>query len=394
MHQTMEKAIPHKPTLEVLDSLRCIGALAVILFHSFEVYSTSMIDQKVNHGYFAVDFFFLLSGYVLSFSYDDRLDGTKVTSFLKMRLFRLHPTAVCGGVLGLVLFYFGKGDFFPLIAETGILKVFFIFLLTLFIVPVPPCLDIRGYNESYPLNCPLWSLMYEYIGNIFYAFFYRKLSAQMTFLISVFASFFVFDVALDMNCFGFYTGRETTRYYLSFMGGWTLEKSQFYIGVVRFFYSFSVGVFLSKAKIAIKLQNGFYISTLLLSGVLVMPRIGGATTGLLNSIFDGFVILIVLPLIISIGAGSTINNESIRKVSKFISSFSYQTYIVNYPIIYLEMAWVYRNQEEPYYMHVSIWILTVLSVYLTGYVLMRFIDTPVRAYLNQYNTWNAVKRVE
>lgn len=41
-----------------------------------------------------------------------------------------------------------------------------------------PCgngLDVRGWGETNPLNGPNWSLSYEYIGNILYAFVLRRI---------------------------------------------------------------------------------------------------------------------------------------------------------------------------------------------------------------------------
>ncbi len=55
-----------KPRYEILDGLRGIAALMVVLFHIFETYSKGPAEQIINHGYLAVDFFFVLSGFVLA----------------------------------------------------------------------------------------------------------------------------------------------------------------------------------------------------------------------------------------------------------------------------------------------------------------------------------------
>ena len=51
-----------KPHYVLLDGLRGVAALLVIWYHVFEGFATSPIDQRFNHGYLAVDFFFILSG--------------------------------------------------------------------------------------------------------------------------------------------------------------------------------------------------------------------------------------------------------------------------------------------------------------------------------------------
>jgi acyltransferase len=60
-------------------------------FHIFESFATSPLDQVINHGYLAVDFFFMLSGFVIAYAYDDRWDILSVKNFCKRRLIRLQP---------------------------------------------------------------------------------------------------------------------------------------------------------------------------------------------------------------------------------------------------------------------------------------------------------------
>ena len=63
-----------KPRYEILDGLRGVAALIVVAYHLFETYSKGAPYQIINHGYLAVDFFFVLSGFVIGYAYDDRWD--------------------------------------------------------------------------------------------------------------------------------------------------------------------------------------------------------------------------------------------------------------------------------------------------------------------------------
>ncbi len=68
-----------KPHYELLDGLRGVAALLVVFYHIFEGLSFAAggtLITVINHGYLAVDFFFILSGFVIGYAYDDRL-GTK-----------------------------------------------------------------------------------------------------------------------------------------------------------------------------------------------------------------------------------------------------------------------------------------------------------------------------
>ena len=50
-----------KPHYEILDGLRGVAAVMVIIFHLFEAHAGgSHLTQIINHGYLAVDFFFML----------------------------------------------------------------------------------------------------------------------------------------------------------------------------------------------------------------------------------------------------------------------------------------------------------------------------------------------
>ncbi len=64
-----------KPRYEILDGLRGVAAMIVVAFHLFETYSKGPLSQILNHGYLAVDFFFVLSGFVIGYAYDDRWDN-------------------------------------------------------------------------------------------------------------------------------------------------------------------------------------------------------------------------------------------------------------------------------------------------------------------------------
>lgn len=77
-----------------LDSLRGICALAVALFH-YPVISDVSADSFVRNAYLFVDFFFVLSGFVIAKAYEGRLaaPGAK-TSFLIKRFGRVWPLHV------------------------------------------------------------------------------------------------------------------------------------------------------------------------------------------------------------------------------------------------------------------------------------------------------------
>ena len=85
----MNTYLASKPRYEILDGLRGVAAMLVVAYHLFETYYHGGPDQPVNHGYLAVDFFFVLSGFVIGYAYDDRWDKMTTWDFFKRRLIRL-----------------------------------------------------------------------------------------------------------------------------------------------------------------------------------------------------------------------------------------------------------------------------------------------------------------
>ena len=70
-----------KPRYEILDGLRGVASLLVIIFHLGETYCVPGEQQWLNHGYLAVDFFFVLSGFVIGYAYDEHSHDETKTKF-------------------------------------------------------------------------------------------------------------------------------------------------------------------------------------------------------------------------------------------------------------------------------------------------------------------------
>ena len=160
-----------RPRYDLLDGLRGVAAILVIFYHFGEGFATSPVDQMLNHGYLAVDFFFVLSGFVLGYAYDDRWrKGLTASRFMLRRVIRLHPMVILSVALGTVAYLIQGGvqwDGTPVSLHLLLVAL----LLGLLLIPVLPGMgaDVRGNGEMFPLNGPSWSLFFEYIGSILYA---------------------------------------------------------------------------------------------------------------------------------------------------------------------------------------------------------------------------------
>ncbi|MGE5398787.1 MAG: acyltransferase family protein, partial [Ignavibacteriales bacterium] len=154
-----------KSHYQILDGLRGVAAVMVVIFHLFEAFSEgNHLKQIINHGYLAVDFFFVLSGFVIGYAYDDRWGKMTLKDFFKRRLIRLHPMIIVGMVIGAIGFYFSASPIlFPQISSVPLWKLLLVMLVGFTLLPLPASMDIRGWAEMHPLNGPAWSLFFEYV---------------------------------------------------------------------------------------------------------------------------------------------------------------------------------------------------------------------------------------
>ena len=129
---------PAKNHYVILDGLRGVASLMVLAFHLCEPFcDENPVKQVINHGYLAVDFFFMLSGFVIAYAYDDRWTRMTQWEFYKRRLIRLQPMVIMGSLFGAALFYFQTGPAFPLIPATPVWKMLLVMLVGCTLLPLP-----------------------------------------------------------------------------------------------------------------------------------------------------------------------------------------------------------------------------------------------------------------
>lgn len=379
-----------KPRYEILDGLRGVAALTVIIFHLFETYSKGPVFQIVNHGYLAVDFFFVLSGFVVGYAYDDRWDKMSTGSFFKRRLIRLHPMVVVSTLIGASFFYLQDCDAFSNISQTGAGKFLLCILLGILMIPAGKNLDIRGWGETNGFNGPNWTLTYEYVANILYAFFFRHLGKVSLAILVGLCAVLTLNLTLNWDIFGLWADRTAQAY--TVIGGWSLTAPQILIGFTRLLYPFLCGLLLSRTGKYITVKGGFWWCSLLLLIVLCTPYMGDSIN-IRDGIYNAACILFIFPLMVMIGAGSRISGKFSTKVCKFLGDISYPVYIVHYPFIYLQVTWVCHNPEAPLYQHVCVGAGVFFFSVLLAYSLLKSYDEPVREWLKN-KLFKTVKQTE
>lgn len=370
-----------KPHYELLDGLRGIAAILVLFYHIFEGFAFaeatnsegSGVITTLNHGHIAVDFFFILSGFVISYAYDSRWHTMSIGAFFKRRLIRLHPMLIIGAVVGFAAFaYVGFERWDGTAAPTS--WVMTALLLTMFMIPAVPGVpyEVRGNGEMFPLNGPGWSLFFEYIGNILYALIIRRFStkilAAFTLLLGiVHAWFFIGDIS-EYDMIGV---------------GWTIDEINFWGGLVRMLFPLSMGMLLARTFKPHKIKGAFWICSLILIFLFAVPYIKPCGGISLNSLYEFVCIAFIFPFVVWLGACGNSNGKITHKANKLLGDLSYPLYIVHYPIMYIFYAWLI---EKRYYTLEQCWpiaILVIASSIILALLCLKLYDEPVRRWLSK-----------
>ncbi|MBG9390114.1 acyltransferase family protein [Caenimonas aquaedulcis] len=158
MHQAPMSPVPSHATgrFEALDGWRGVCACLVVLFH-FHGFSPIYHSPFIRHSYLFVDFFFVLSGFVIAWNYATRLSTwPDVRRFLVLRIGRVWPLHVV--MLALFVAYelakrfIGTSQSAPLFSgETSPLAIFTNFFLV----------QSLNLHDSLTWNGPSWSISTE-----------------------------------------------------------------------------------------------------------------------------------------------------------------------------------------------------------------------------------------
>jgi peptidoglycan/LPS O-acetylase OafA/YrhL len=156
-------SLTKRQIIPALTGLRGAAAIWVFLYHLFPSYGVPGIEN----GFLGVDVFFLLSGYVLSHVYADRVAPTDITGYLRFlrvriaRIFPLHVFTLC--LLGLiVLFLPGFADRYSMPEQRWSLGAF---IASFFLVQ-----DWAFFLPD-AWNGPSWSLSAEWFAYLIFPLF-------------------------------------------------------------------------------------------------------------------------------------------------------------------------------------------------------------------------------
>lgn len=342
-----------KPHYPILDGLRGTAAILVVIFHLFEGFFPDLTKHPMSHGYLAVDFFYLLSGFVVGYAYDDRWGRMSVGDFFKIRLVRLHPLVILGVLIGAVAFWFDP--FTNGASHVSFGKLLVTVLISFTLIPSP---DVRGWGETHSLDGPCWSLFQEYIANIIYAIFGRKMSKLILWVIVIASATALVWVSVARGNIG---------------TGWGYDT--FWIAVTRMMFPFFAGLLLFRTGKLLRVRHAYIVCSLILAIIFFIPMYK------FNGIYDAASVILVFPLIVAAGAGGEIKGKWL-KICKFSGDISYPIYITHYPFIYIYTMWIAEKKPTPQQV-IPVAIGLFVFFMLLAYAALKLYDEPVRAWLKK-----------
>lgn len=334
-----------------LDVLRGYAAIVVLIFHA----ESKIGVQMLSGGYLAVDTFFLMSGFVIAHSYDRKLNQLGFWGFLRARAIRLYPLYILGTAIGLfvvtLIWLFGKEKSF------GLTEIFSTLFLNLLFIPSP--IHILEDN-LFPFVVPAWSLMFEVIVNLAYAYFFTKLSTRVLTAVVLISGAAVVACTLQMG---------------NSNGG--ANWSSIGMGLARVGFSFPLGVLLYRRQIRLP-QFGYL-------GVLTLPCLLIALHAEPSVVRDLLFIFILSPMLAVVCVDYQPRWQS---VTSYLAATSYCIYVIHHPVLILVSS-VARKLE----MSGSVPIVgAVIVLLVSSYFIDRYYDRPLRRWLNTSGTRLAVGR--
>jgi peptidoglycan/LPS O-acetylase OafA/YrhL len=309
---TISPPVPmERHRFHLLDALRGLAAIVVVRLHAPIAFKGSL---AFTNSFLAVDFFFCLSGFVIAFSYKDRLRrGLSWRDFAAVRLIRLYPLYALGITVAATREIFFPSHFRGQSLSTNVFTI----LLSIFLVP-NFVLALRG-NLLYPLDGPAWSLFFELAANAVYAIVARLRSARTyTAILCALSLAGILWATLTYGTLDFgYRPREL------------------FFGFARVGFSFMAGVLIFELFRSGKMKHlsktaslvGFILVPVFLLGALLVDT-SWTRLGLIQLL----IVVLLFPALVLVGAVCSPPAPFVR-VCAVLGNISYPLYMLHMPLM-------------------------------------------------------------
>lgn len=363
---------------EVLDGLRGIAAISVMLIHL-----PTGRHALMPHAAISVDLFFILSGFVLTRSYRERLlGGMSVWSYLKRRLIRIYPMFFVGmviGVVSLVVAIRAGESGYPLRSYLSSVVSNFLFIPYFGNYGTPNMVSASSghplawtYGEIFPSAPPARSLFFEMIGSA--ALLPIIVIKRRTLRTAILGSALLITFSSVLASF------EQGRHEIFMNFGWS--TTHFLGGFLKVAFGFACGVYIATMqnnqatsvwgrKFNTMVRNDVTLYALFI--VLISVPWG------IKGLYPALLIFVTAPLLVWRGAALHPTGPLSRSIARFLGWISYPVYCLHYPIGRLLFLTVPSFHEKP----AIGTMVTVVTTLVVAMVVTRIFEEPVRSYLSR-----------
>lgn len=364
-----------------IEGLRGLSALIVLALHC----ATELgYDALLPHGALSVDFFFIISGFVVAHAYEFNIkSGWPLWYFVRIRLIRLYPMILFGLILG-VFVYLAKEFGSHVAVPWG--RVVLNILLSVALIPSPIIFD-ESWEFIFPFNGVTWSLFFEILINTIYAMIIVKISTRTIVFISIVGAVFVIiqcyylgSISGGMN-FDYansnISGNNNRLYfdYDSSLFGKIPLPAFLVFGTGRAIFPFFIGVLLNRIDGYFqKLQK---ISTFF--PVVLLITVFFCHTSKYIWIYESASVIFLLPSVLIL-AINTKDDIKFVKLYSWLGKMSYPLYLVHYPIVR-----TFGHYQRSLDLHgarlLGTVILEVVICVTVAHIVTVLYDEPVREWL-------------
>ena len=330
-----------------LDAMRGIAALAVVISHI----GTVMPPSILHYSYLSVDFFFMLSGFVLTRAYERKLKSSlSGWRFMEARLIRLYPMFAIGGVLGLIQMAGQIAAHTP--RAPGAMDALVGIAANALILP-----DFRSAYVLFPVNVPGWTLFFELVANALFAMaLFRMRSSLLSFICIAAGALSLWSLLHNGN------GDV----------GWNWPTIGF--GALRVGYAFPLGILLARAFGATAKHRTSF-AFLPVGGLAVLFAID--LPDRFDWIYNAAALFTVLPAILWSGARLALPKR-LEKFGAILGDVSYPMFAVHFPLLHIAFYVLARRLHLP---GTAVAVIFVAGCFLLSWLLCHYLDVPVRRWL-------------
>lgn len=338
-----------------LDAMRGIAAFSVVAHHFNTVLPAAEVNRSIlamPNSYLGVDFFYMLSGFVLVRAYQRKLQANlSAWRFMELRFIRLYPMFLLGILLGAVngigQMAFNTGHALdPAHAVLALAQ-------NAFMVP-----DFLSPGILYTLNMPAWTLLFEIFINVVFALaLIRVRSLYLAGFALVFAAYYLW-------------------------GHWTLNEGSIgmtwataLFGFARAGYAFPIGMILGRAFEArtVTVSRWAPVLILLLAWIFFFgPPLR------FNFVFDVAALFLLLPAIVWTAAHLQ-PPQQLRRTCEVMGDGSYPLFVIHFPLLHIVYYALVRG------LHLPAWPVTLAFLplaFVLALIIFHRLDVPVRRWLS------------